>query len=270
MTANLTDLSPESLSGAIEANAVEFLLALGRAGGAEERDEPGLHWVIGGSPIAYHNCVVRAQLESERVDTAIEESVGRFRARGVPGSWHVGPGMRPLDIGERLLAHSFSLGNELGMAVDLNVLPERAPAPDALRIERVRDDHSLDAWARTLSLGFGEGEREAFWVRDMYRRLGYGDVGPWRHYLGVVDGEGVATATLFLAAGVAGIYFVSTAPPARRQGIGAAITLAPLIEARRLGYRVGVLGASSMGHSVYRGLGFRDYCTIGVYEWSDG
>ena len=152
------------------------------------------------------------------------------------------------------------------MAADLEALPQHVPAPAALTIERVWDDRTLDSWAHTLALGFGEGEREAFWVRDVYRRVGYDDAGAWRHYLGRLDGVPVATATLFLAAGVAGIYFVSTAPRYRGQGIGAAITLAPLLEARALGFRVGVLGASQMGYGVYRRLGFAQYCTLGVYE----
>ena len=266
MTAILTDLSPSAMRAAIEANTIEFLLALGRAGGGEERDEPGIHWIIGGSPIAYHNCVVRADLAEDAVDEAIAASVAAFRRHGVAGSWHVGPSMRPVAVGERLLAHGFTLGEEPGMAADLQALPAQAPAPAALTIQRVRDEQTLDAWAETLAQGFGEGEPEAFWVREMYRRLGY-NAGAWRHYLGRLDGEPAATATLFLAAGVAGIYFVSTGPPYRGQGIGAAITLAPLMEARALGYRAGVLGASPMGYGVYRRLGFEDYCTFGVYEW---
>ena len=80
-------------------------------------------------------------------------------------------------------------------------------------------------------------------------------------------GEPVATATSFFAAGVAGVYCVSTVEPARRQGIGAAVTLAALREARDLGWSIGVLGSSEMGYGVYRRLGFREYCRIGLYEW---
>lgn len=253
---------------AIEANTAEFLLALGRAGGAEQRNEPHIQWVIGGSPIDYHNCVVRADLPLDMADSAIMESVKRFQARAVPGSWHVGPSMRPADIGERLIAHGFTHGgDEIGMAADLLDLREDLPIPDACVVERVRDERDLAIWTRTLALGFGEGEREAAWVGQMYRNIGLADDRPWRHYIGRLHEQAVATASMFLSAGVAGVYFVFTAPPARRQGIGAAITLAALRDARALGCRIGVLGSSAMGYSVYRRLGFREYCTLGIYEW---
>ena len=70
------------------------------------------------------------------------------------------------------------------------------------------------------------GPVEAEWAGEMYRRLGLGDEGPWRHYLGLLAGDPVATSTSFFSAGVAGIYFVCTVEHARRRGIGAGITLA--------------------------------------------
>jgi GNAT superfamily N-acetyltransferase len=54
---------------------------------------------------------------------------------------------------------------------------------------------------------------------------------------------------------------------ARRRGIGKALTLQPLIEARKLGYNLGVLGSSEMGYGVYQSLGFKEYCKIHQYIW---
>jgi GNAT superfamily N-acetyltransferase len=262
------DFSATILTRAIEQNGAEFLMLLGRAAGAEVRDDGRVRWAIGNSPIDYHNCVVNTDLTPEEADEEIEASLESMRAHEVPGSWHVGPSMRPPDLGERLVAHGFEYGgDDIGMAVDLSTLPEEVPVPAGFAVERVCDDTRLTAWIETLGSGFGEGPVEAEWVGEVYRRLGLGDEEQCRHYLGRLDGEPVATSTLFIEAGVAGIYFVSTVERARRRGIGAAVTLAALREARDLGYRIGVLGSSQMGYPVYRRLGFEEYCRIGLYEW---
>jgi GNAT superfamily N-acetyltransferase len=157
------------------------------------------------------------------------------------------------------------------MAVDLAELADPARTT-GLRVDRVRTEQELGIWVETLGRGFGDGVKEARWVGEVYRRLGLED--PWRHYLGRLDGEPVATTTIYLAAGVAGVYFVMTVPEARRRGIGATITRAALqdtLNASDTGstdVRYGVLGSSPAGRSVYAGLGFREYCTIDLYEWS--
>ena len=105
---------------AIEDNAAELLMAMGAAGGGVQRDTPDARWTIGGSPIGYHNAVVTAALED--ADAAIAESLAELTKHDVPGSWHVGPSMRPGDLGERLMAGGFaSGGSEPGMAVRMTV-----------------------------------------------------------------------------------------------------------------------------------------------------
>jgi GNAT superfamily N-acetyltransferase len=253
---------------AIERNSAEFLLALGRAGDGEEKDTLEIHWIIGGSPIDYHNCVVRASLTPDTADAAIKEMIERLSLYSVSGTWHLSPSMSPPDLKARLTAHGFTHGGvDKGMAADLHTLNEAITFPVTLVIERVRDEDALEVWAQTLAQGFGEGKREAKWVRNMYREIGLGDDTAWRHYLGKLAGTPVATTSMFLTPDVAGIYFVMTVPQARRQGIGAMITLAALREARELGYRVAVLGASEAGYPVYERLGFRNFCDIDIYEW---
>jgi GNAT superfamily N-acetyltransferase len=268
MLLTLTDTN--AVIRAIEDNAAELLLTMGRAGGGEERHESHIRWTIGGSPIDYHNAVVKADLTqtSLSVDAVIEQVIQQLQAHHVPGSWHIGPSFLPADLGTHLVAHGFEhAGGEPGMAVDLLTINEELAYPSTLSIERVRDSQQLQIWAETLAQNFGEGEREANWVRDVYQTFGFGDDIPFRHYLGWLAGEPVGTTTLFLGAGVAGIYFVMTVPKARRKGIGAAITLAALRDARELGYRVGVLGSSQAGYPLYQRIGFKEYCQINIYEW---
>jgi GNAT superfamily N-acetyltransferase len=254
---------------AIEENAAELLLRMGAVGGGEQRDDDNVRWTIGGSPIDYHNAVVAADLSDDEADRVIAESIERFESNGVPGSWHVGPSMRPSDLGDRLLAAGFTHGgSEPGMAIDLTRLTDASRPRPVLRIARVRTAEVLATWAATLAQGFGEGPKEAGWVAEVYRREGFDD--PWRHYLAYRDDEPVATATIFLAAGVAGVYFVMTVPTVRRQGIGAAITQHALREARDSGIPYAVLGSSPAGRSVYESLGFRTYCEIDLYEWGSG
>jgi GNAT superfamily N-acetyltransferase len=267
------DHDPAELRGLLDdAEAAAAALRRALAFIANEADPshtPAPH--VGGAPVDYHNCVVHADLAGlapDEVDATIEAAIARFRAHGVPGTWHVGPSTRPAELGERLLAHGFAGGGgDRGMAADLSTLAEDVPAPPDLAVTRVRDRQDLATWARIRALD-PEGELESAWVAEMYARIGLGDETPWRHYLGRLGPRPVATATLFLGAGVAGVYFVLTVPEARRRGVGAAVTLAALREARALGYRTGVLGASDLGYPLYRRLGFREYCRIRVYEWT--
>ena len=263
----LTDVSPDAMGRAVEENEAEFLLAMGRAGGGHERDDAEITWNIGGSPIGYHNCVVRADLTRERADAAIVESQELMQELRMPGSWHVGPSMRPADLGERLRAHGFQRGPEPGMAIALHEIAS-VEEPPGFELERVASAGQLASYEDVLGRSFGEGPPEAEWVCAIYGKIGLDDAVPWRHYVGRLDGQPVATASMFHGAGVAGLYFVATLPEMRRRGIGAAISRSALVAAQNEGFTIGVLGSSPMGQRVYERLGFATVCDVDVYEWS--
>jgi GNAT superfamily N-acetyltransferase len=90
--------------------------------------------------------------------------------------------------------------------------------------------------------------------------------GPFPHYVALLDGKPVATSMLFLGGGSAGLYHLGTIAAARGRGVGAAITLAPLRDARARGYRVATLQATPMGYNLYRRVGFVEYCRLGMYR----
>jgi GNAT superfamily N-acetyltransferase len=180
--------------------------------------------------------------------------------------WWVGPVARPAELGARLETQGLTrLGAMPGMAVDLHALNAGVSTPDGFTIETVDDPETLALWGQVTCRSFGVPETmDPGWHK---LSLGAGLGLPLRYYLGRWNGTPVAASLMFLTLGVAGLFAVATAEHARRQGFGAAITLAPLLEAREMGYRIGVLSASPMGFSVYQRLGFQEYCKLGLYQW---
>jgi GNAT superfamily N-acetyltransferase len=262
------DLSDPALTAAIEANMVAQFALLRFWPPAEVHDDPEMLWTLTPVRFAAFNAVMRAQLAPERADAAIEAAIARCRARDVPMMWTTGPASRPADLGARLPAHGFTLAATApGMAADLATLPEALPATQGLSLATIGDGAGEGEWYDTMARAY---EMPAFvevpmreWLAGMRR----GAPEQLRHYLGRLFGAPVAVGTLFLGAGVAGIYQVGVVAEARRQGIGAALTLAAMREARALGYRVAVLRSSLLGLSVYRQLGFWQYCRFEHYVW---
>lgn len=263
----LQDLSAPALVAAIKANLCEWYRYLGRSPKAELYHSSELTWLLTGISHSFVNGVLRTQVEPDNVDVIIEETLAHFKSRNVTRlSWWIKPGTQPTDLGKHLVAHGLTYTDGgPGMAVDLMELNEDLPTPTGLTIEHVEDTETLKKWACASIIGFELPETDVNTWFDVFTGLGF-DL-PLRNYVGILNGEPVATSELFLGAGVAGIYVVATIPEARRQGIGAALTLAPLREARAMGYRIGILHSSEMGLGVYRQLGFQEYCKMSHYVW---
>jgi ribosomal protein S18 acetylase RimI-like enzyme len=75
---------------------------------------------------------------------------------------------------------------------------------------------------------------------------------------------------LFNGGGIASVYAVGTVPAARGKGIGSAITLKPLLEARAMGYHYAGLFSTEMGIRTYQWIGFQlTDSRINRYLWRD-
>jgi ribosomal protein S18 acetylase RimI-like enzyme len=267
----LHDLSQPALEAANQANIVAQMpvMAQLRLEGVEIHDGPDVRWSITGLAHPFFNGVMDARFLPTEAEARIEATLDRFRARDLPLSWWVFPASTPVDLGDRLQAHGLDhVSDALGMAVDLRALNEDVRAPLGLEIERVSDVEALKGWIYPMATCFGFPDFGTDFMLDAYARIGFDPVSPWSHYLGRLEGEPIACSSLFIGAGVAGVYNVATLPEARRQGIGTALTLAALRAGRERGYRVGVLQASDLGAGVYRRLGFAEVCSFGMYLWS--
>ena len=77
----------------------------------------------------------------------------------------------------------------------------------------------------------------------------------------------MATVKLYYDAGVVCVHHVVTIQAMRRRGIGTAMVVHALREARDRGYQVAVLTSSPDGFHAYEQLGFRTYCSVQRYWW---
>ena len=265
----LKDFSPPALIMAIEANQFELWRILAQMLQVELHHDSDMIWLSTDIPFYLCNLVGRVQFDPNDIDARIDVTLARFKSRGMPMSWWTGPATRPTDLGKYLEAHGLTHVEDYpGMAVDLLKLNVDLSVPPGLTIERVEDVEGLEKWIHPFTIGIGYPDYFVKIIFDSTAALGFGLYLPMRNYVGLMKGEPVACSTLMLGSGVAGIYNVATVPEARRQGIGTAMTLAPLREARTLGYRVAILQSSKIGLRVYRRLGFKEYCKIGMYMWT--
>src|SRR5215510_9239839 len=122
---------PEDLAAPIESNVAEFLLTMGKIGGGSERADAEITWTAGGSPIGYHNAVLRCHASEARGRALVEEWRAELSSRSLPGSWHLSPTMRPHGLAERLTEAGFEDGGEEpAMAAKLSGLSDTSSLAD--------------------------------------------------------------------------------------------------------------------------------------------
>jgi hypothetical protein len=266
----LQDFSPERLAIANEENLASWLLVFGKLEGGHVDDINGIKRAINKVPLPLLNSVMDARLAPEQVQPTIDNVIGDAKARNVPVLWWIGPSTRPENLARHLLKNGFTVDEDgPGMAADLENLNEGLLMPDGLSIQPALDDESWWAWSRTMAQGFEvPPTRIEFAVNTWHDLLSQLNPKTTLGYTARLNGNPVATSLLQLGGGVAGIYGVATIPEACHKGIGAQVTLYPILQARAWGYKIGILQASEMGLPVYRALGFKEYCRITSYLWS--
>jgi ribosomal protein S18 acetylase RimI-like enzyme len=210
-----------------------------------------------------------ANLPAGSADSEIVRVGQHFQAHKLPALWWVWPSSQPDDLADRLTAHGWTLtGDAPGMAIDLQQLPPKTQAIESLEIAHVTTSDLLRQWQRLLTVSFELPDKLGALFHDLCTHLGFDERAIWQNYVGLLDGQPVACASLILGASVAGIFNIATLPEARGKGIGTAITYHALIEAQTKGYGLAILESSTMGYHIYQRLGFKDYFKIAHYLFS--
>lgn len=259
-------LQRDSVVAAVEENVVEWTRLKGSLPGVELHDDGDVVWTCSRRP-GRGGAVSGACFTEADADDRIEAILGVYRRKLEPTVWWTGPVSGPADLGRRLSAAGLECQRQMpGMACDLDALRTDFPRPDGLRIEPLEDfavfqkeEHPFFGPATTVRRrNLVEG------VSLMVRR----EPRITWHFVATLKGAPVGCATVFLAAGVAGLYHVATLPWARGRGIGKAVTLAALEHARGLGIRTAILHSSKDGEPVYRRLGFEEVCKVSHWYYS--
>jgi GNAT superfamily N-acetyltransferase len=257
MSGIVQDPSPQAIALAMEANWCAYRRALGGAPGVHVRDDAEFFSFTTPAPAGWFNAILRATLAPETVEDAISATEDHFRAHGTPWIWIIGPGSAPEDLADRLTRRGFTTnGSVRGMAWRMPDAPLDMPVMDGAEILAVRDEATFALWESVvLQDDAGNDHAVASLVQQLVVHSAMAR--DRTHFVALLKGEPVGTATVALAAGVAGLYGVRTLPHARKRGIGNALTLASLRYAQEQGYTVTTLQASSMGYPLYYRLGFR-------------
>ncbi len=252
--------SPDLLE-ALEANMVAFWSSYGRADKCRLEASRDIVWFYTGIQHSICNGVVSVTGASKAVWAAHDALGQSIASQGAPAFWWIGP-HSPAGLGAALTKRGLQPAGELpGMAIVLGALNDEPEVPADFRVEKVDTVAMQALWAKTCAIGTGFSEPTSNAFAEIEATLSDPDYRAQFRYLGILNDVPVASSALVLDSGVAGVYAVATIEAARRRGIGRYMTEMALREARLLGYRVGILQSSSVGHPIYRKIRFRDVCT---------
>lgn len=258
--------SPDRLARLIDANQIELHASQGRDAGCQLVELEEACWFHTGVDSPIFNGVLRVNAGPGELGGLVARLTAWFKHRGVPMMWWTGPCSQAPGLKKVLLSRGFlHAGDQPGMALDLYSNKYPAITATNLDIRPVETSQGLPAWMTPVGQCFELASPARASLLAHLGAAGFQGPGPWRHFTAWVDQSPVAAASLFFAAGVAGIYYVATLPHARGRGLASALTTRCLDEADQQGYRYVVLQSSPRAQALYQRLGFRRYCALGRY-----
>lgn len=250
----------------MDANLGAFWSCYGLADGGVLERSPAVTWFYTGLQFSLFNGVPVINTDEAGVKRAYEGLHKQISKNPAPALWWIGPASRPDNIHALLTGYGLELVGEVpAMAMDLDKLDEALDTIPGFSVEQVDGADMQALWGRIAATGNGCDDAV---IRHMEQIEGSIDDPGYREqvrYIGYLDGKPVASTALVLDSGVAGIYAVATVPEARKRGIGNYLTKMPLLEARKRGYRIGILQSSSAGYPIYQRLGFKDVFKYTLY-----
>ena len=237
-----------------------YLRLLGSAPGVEARESDGVYAVRTRVQSNSEN-VVLSGADAQVTPALAAELAGWFAEWELPASWICAEGPRR----EQAVAALESAGYKAEragweMRARISSLDLGSTGGAGVRIERVSTPRGLEDWLDVAgACGWFEGDPGRVAMRDHYAGLGLGEQAALRHYVARRAGVPVGMASAFFGGEAIVLAAVGVLPDLRRQGIGRALALLRLREARDRGCRLALLAPSPDGDALYETLGFESH-----------
>lgn len=257
----LKSFSAEAIIPYIDYNRDDLTVLAAKKSGKKIFIGEDVNWVKN-NPYSWLDAIFHAEFKPENTEKRIKEIIELIKLGAAPTRWTVGPTSSPDDLPDILAACGFEkTQRRSAMAINLTNLQKNYKMHSNLEIKAVNNLKLLKVWFDVVT--------KAMFHRDMNINtfLSILNEPNVKYYLAYFNGKPAGTSILFLSSGVAGMYCVSTLPGYRNKGIGKAVTMAGLMEAKKTGYSVGLLHASEMGEIIYKKMGFIEVCKFNVLDF---
>ncbi len=209
---------------------------------------------------------IRLRFSTKTVDRRLDEIIRDCRKLRASAGFWVGPDSKPSDLEDRLRTRGLLCKKRcVAMACHVQEMKEPVPSPEAEKI-RLIEEYSIfeEGGVEHPTIGKIATSVRRSQLQTFVEISRFRPQRTW-HFMAYLHDAPIATSTLHIGAGVAGIYDVGVVKAAQRQGIGTAVTLFAYKFAQDMGYNMAVLLASRTRTSMYRHLGFIDVCRMSYW-----
>lgn len=210
------------------------------------------------------NYVLDANFNVEEANKKIAEISQYFANKQLPFSWWVCPNDKPDDLIKHIEQAGYKNSeNNRTMYFDLDAWNPEESARSELEIVRAMDEKTLQDFALVLTNDAAAFKKYFSWIAQVLT-----EDDPIEYYVGYIKGKPVVRGLSCYYAGVAGLHWLSTVPEERKKGYGAAMQQFRLNRAKELGFHIAVLQASTEGYSLYKKLGYKEFCIVREFKLS--
>jgi predicted GNAT family acetyltransferase len=148
------------------------------------------------------------------------------------------------------------------MTINLKTLVNEKQS-NSIEVKKI-DSENLTLWISLVTQSYNISDVSAFaqFIDYLISKNGHKNL---HFYTGYYQGTPAASSMAIDHGKSVGLHWVGTLPEYRHKGLGYAVSLQPLREAKKKGFAQALLFASEMGKPVYEKIGFKEYALYKVF-----